>query len=106
MPEYSREELLEMLGKADEPQTRTVEVRGRAIAVDDAKMRSWPVVVQLSKLMDMDGLHATVGLMAIVTECTDLEEEDVLQLSGGHTADFGEVAKTLGEISELIFPKA
>ena len=105
MAEYSREELLKMLDKADE-NPRTVEVRGRTIAVDESALRSWPVVVAISKLTDMDGLHATVGLMDIITQCTDLEEEDVLQLSGGHTADFGEVAKTLAEISELVFPKA
>lgn len=106
MAEYSREELLQMLNETEEPKARTVEVRGATIIVDDAALKSWAVVTDIAKLSDMDGLHATVALMGIVTRCTDLDEEGVLALAGGHNADFGAVAEVLGEISQAIFPKA
>lgn len=106
MAEYSREELLQMLNETEEPKARTVEVRGATIMVDDAALKSWAVVTDIAKLSDMDGLHATVALMGIVTRCTDLDEEGVLALAGGHNADFGAVAEVLGEISQAIFPKA
>lgn len=107
MAEFSREELLQMLNETEEPKAaRTVEVRGATIVVDDAALKSWAVVTDIAKLSDMDGLHATVALMGIVTRCTDLDEEGVLALAGGHNADFGAVAEVLGEISQAIFPKA
>lgn len=106
MAEYSREELLQMLNETEEPKARTVEVRRATIIVDDAALKSWAVVTDIAKLSDMDGLHATVALMGIVTRCTDLDEEGVLALAGGHNADFGAVAEVLGEISQAIFPKA
>lgn len=106
MAEYSREELLQMLNETEEPKARTVEVRGAMIIVDDAALKSWAVVTDIAKLSDMDGLHATVALMGIVCRCTDLDEERVLALAGGHNADFGAVAEVLGEISQAIFPKA
>lgn len=106
MAEYSREELLQMLNETEEPKARTVEVRGAMIIVDDAALKSWAVVTDIAKLSDMDGLHATVALMGIVCRCTDLDEEGVLALAGGHNADFGAVAEVLGEISQAIFPKA
>lgn len=106
MAEYSREELLQMLGETEEPKPHTVEVRGRTITVDDARLKSWPVVVAMSKLTDQDGLHATVSLMDIVTQCTDLEQDDVLDMCGGPMADFGDVANALAEISGAILPKA
>lgn len=106
MAEYSREELLQMLNETEEPKARTVEVRGATIMVDDAALKSWAVVTDIAKLSDMDGLHATVALMGIVCRCTDLDEERVLALAGGHNADFGAVAEVLAEISGAIFPKA
>lgn len=107
MAEFSREELLQMLKETEEPKPQhTAEVRGRMIVVDDAAMRSWATVTDVAALTDMDGLHATVALMGIVTRCTDLSTDDVLAMAGGHDADFGEVAEVLAEISQAIFPKA
>lgn len=110
MADYSREELLRMLketeGQTEQRDVRFVDVRGTTIMVDDAALKSWAVVADIAKMSDMDGLHATVALMDIVCRCTDLDEDAVLAMAGGHDADFGDVAAVLAEASAVIFPKA
>jgi hypothetical protein len=106
MAEYSREELLKMLDET-EPATaaRTFEVRDRVVTVDDAALKSWRTVTRISEMQHMDGLNATVELMGIVTDCTDLEQADVLDMCGGPMADFGDVTELLAEMAGKLFPK-
>ena len=107
MAEYSREELLKMLDET-EPATaaRTFTVRDRVVTVDDASLKSWRTVTRISEMQHMDGLNATVELMGIVTDCTDLEQADVLDMCGGPMADFGDVTELLAEMAGKLFPKA
>lgn len=109
MAEYSREELLKMLDETEpaEPATaaRTFEVRDRVVTVDDAALKSWRTVTRISEMQHMDGLNATVELMGIVTDCTDLEQADVLDMCGGPMADFGDVTELLAEMAGKLFPK-
>lgn len=107
MADYSREELLQMLEETEpQQQARTVEVRGVTVTINDGALKSWPVLRKVSALTDMDGLRATVALMDVVTMTTDLTEDAVLDMAGGHMADFADVAEVLSEISAAVYPKA
>lgn len=109
MAEYSREELLKMLQETEtaEPAPgRTFTVRDRVVSVDEAALKSWHTVMRIKAMQDMEPLYATAELMGIVTDCTDLEQSDVLDICGGQMADFGEVAEVLAEIAGKLFPKA
>lgn len=106
MADMSREELLQALADMDAADGATVEFRGREVRVDEAAKRSWPVVTAIARFDQMDGLHATVELMNVVCAVTDLTQEDVLDMSGGPMADFGDVASTLADLVTVVFPKA
>jgi hypothetical protein len=114
--ELTKEELLAELARYDEADAepekavevhakRAVEVRGRTVAVDDRMLTSWPVVRRMAAFSSMEGIEAVVALMQVVTDVTDLEEEDVLEMAGGHYADVEDVARALRDISEAAFPK-
>lgn len=109
MADYSREELLKMLEETEpaEPASgRTFTMRGRVVKVDEAALKSWHTVMRIKAMQDMEPLYVTAELMGIVTDCTDLEQADVLDMCGGPMADFGEVAEAVSEIAKLLFPKA
>lgn len=106
MGEMSREELLRALADMDEGEFAEVQFKGRAVKVDEAAKRSWAVVSAIARFDQMDGLHATVELMKVMCSVTDLTEADVLDMSGGPMADFGDVASTLADLVTVVFPKA
>ncbi len=124
MADYTKEQLIQMLREAEQAEeaetaekpaeSRSFGWRGRTVEVDMPAIRSWATVRRMRDIERMPAEGATLAqvaeavdkLMAVVTDCTDLSQDDVLDACGGPMADFGEVAEAVSEIAKLLFPKA
>lgn len=99
----TREELEAALAELDDD--GRIEVRGVEVHVNKERVRSWQVISKIAAMQKAEGLEGITMLMDVVCDVCGLEEEDVLDMAGGHYADVVDVAEVLKEISEAAFPK-
>lgn len=85
--------------------TRTVEVDGLVVHVDDTKTKGWNAFRILSGVVGEVTPEAVDAMMAFIDLVTDTNEQAIIEHCGGDTATIEDVLRVASTIVEECYPK-